>query len=390
MYTRIAIVGGGVAGYTAIDSLRKSPIKDEIKLTWISPKPNFVYKPFVFDIVSGYRKLSDYTFPFKNYYQRFRIDFSPGKVTEFLPTDTTLVLDSGKRINYEYLILATGEERIMPDSLKSENSFLCNTVDQLQKIADHLDVQFQLAKKQLSLLRKPFLSVVVYGNDLYSVQVLFAVYNLTDYIRKKYDLRRNEINISYVSSEKDFGGEMPIKLRDVMEEYAKDHAIDVYLHATIQECEAGKLQLSNGTVLDTQTIITNGEARLSPVYQNAGLNPDQFGGMEINNFLQLEKFYNIYACGSLINHYDWHKKERVWHTFNNAQDQAKLAAFNVIAEIRGKNKLSYKPKSNVEFIPVNDQLCIGMYGDAVYFNSIMNYTRVLLAKKYFWGLTMPE
>ncbi len=390
MNTRIAIVGGGVAGYTAIETLRRSPIQGDIKLIWISPKPSFVYKPFLFDIYSGYRKLSDYTFPFKSYYQRFRIDFSPGKVTEFLPADTTLVLDSGERINYEYLILASGEERVMPDLHKSENSLLCNNAAELQKINDHIDAQFQLAKKQLSLLRKPFLSIVVQGNDLYSVQVLLAIYNLTDYIRKKYDLRRNEINISYVSPEKDFGGDLPIKLRDVLEEYVKDHAIDVYLHTTIQKWEDGKLILSNGTVIDTKTLITNGEARLSPVYQNAGLKPDQFGGLDINNFLQLEQFYNVYAAGSLINHYDWHKKERVWHTFNNAQDQAKLAAFNVIAEIRGKNKQSYKPKSNIEFIPVNDLLSIGMYGDNVYFNSIMNYTRFLMAKKYFWQLTMPE
>ncbi|OGC81655.1 MAG: hypothetical protein A2V81_05310 [Candidatus Abawacabacteria bacterium RBG_16_42_10] len=390
MNTRIAIVGGGVAGYTAIETLRRSPIQSDIKLIWISPKPSFVYKPFLFDIYSGYRKLTDYTFPFKSYYQRFRIDFSPGKVKEFLPADTTLVLDSGQRINYEYVILASGEERVMPDILTSENSFLSNTSDELQKIADHLDAQFQLAKKQLSLLRKPFLSIVVHGNDLYSVQVLFAIYNLTDYIRKKYDLRRNEISISYVSSEKDFGGDLPIKLRDILEEYAKDHAIDVYLHTTIQKWDDGKLVLSNGTVLETKTFITNGEARLAAVYQNAGLKTDQFGGLEINNFLQLEKFYNVYAAGSLINHYDWHKKERVWHTFSNAEDQARLAALNVIAEIRGKNKLTYKPKNNVEFIPVNDQLCIGMYGDNVYFNSIMNYTRVLLAKKYFWQLTMPE
>ncbi len=390
MNTRIAIVGGGVAGYTAIETLRKSPIKDEIKLIWISPKPNFVYKPFLFDIFSGYRKLSDYTFPFKSYYQRFRVEFSPGKVTEFLPADTTLVLDSGQKINYEYLILASGEERVMPVPIAFENSFLCNTNTELQKITDHIDAQFQLAKKQLSLLRKPFLTIVVQGNDLYSVQVLLAVYNLTDYIRKKYDFRRNEISIAYVSAEKDFGGDLPIKLRDILEEYAKDHAINVYLHTTIQSWEAGKLTLSNGTVIETNTLVTNGEARLASVYQNAGLKPDQFGGMDINNFLQLEKFYNVYAAGSLINHYDWHKKERVWHTFNNAQDQAKLAALNVIAEIRGKNKLSYKPRNSVEFIPVNDQLCIGMYGDNVYFNSIMNYTRVLLAKKYFWQLTMPE
>ncbi|MBI4836638.1 MAG: FAD-dependent oxidoreductase [Candidatus Abawacabacteria bacterium] len=390
MTTRIVVVGAGVAGYTAVEFLRKSPINKDIKILWIAPQQKFVYKPFLFDIVSNYKKLNEYIFPLENYCERFHIDFTEGTVTQFLPSENALILASGVRVNYEYLLIATGEERQIPQHLVSPNTLAFQTTKDIEIMLKYLDEQFAAGKKQLSLLRKPFLSLAMIANSLTSIEMLFALYNYTEMLRKKYDLRRNEINISYITAEKQFGGDIPLKLSDTLEQYGHDHDVDIYMHQVVTRIENNKVVLSSGTTLETNTILVEGESVLANLYKNATIKADEFGGIKVNNYLQLEDFYNIYACGSIINFYDWHKKEKAWHTFNTAQAQAKLAASNVVAEIRGRNKQAYKPQSGIELIPVNDQLSIGVYGDAVYFNSIMHYTRMFFATKYLWQLTMPE
>jgi len=390
MTTRIVVVGAGIAGYTAVEYLRKSPLSKEIKIIWVAPKDQFTYKPFWFDIISGYRKLNDYIFPLEKYCERFYIDFVPGNMTQLLPTENALILENGKRINYEYLILTTGSEQVVPTTLQSDHTFLFGTTQQVQAILAHLDSQFSAAKKQLSLLRKPFLSVVVTGTTLHSLEMLFAVYNYTELLRKKYDLRRNEIALTYITPEKQLGGDIPLKLSDIIEQYAKDHDIDVYIHQTVERVEQSQIVLNTGTIIDTYSLIAEGSEQFPQVYQQAHIKPDDFGGLSINSYLQLDDYYNVYAAGSLVNFYDWHKKERSWHSFNTAQAQAKVAAANVIAEIRGRNKEAYKQKALFELIPVNDQLAIGVYGDTIYFNNFMHYTRMILATKYLWQLTMPE
>lgn len=390
MTTRIVIVGAGVAGYTAVDFLRKSAISQDIKIIWIAPKQNFTYKPFLFDVISTYRKFGDYVFSLKHYCERFRIDFIDSSVAQFLPHETGLILANGQRVNYEYMILATGEERVVDQALQSEMTFPMAKNSDIERIVTHLDTTFAAAKKQLSLLRKPFLSLVVSGSTLTSIEMLFAMYNYTESLRKKYDFRRNEISIAYVTPEKQFGGDIPLKLSDILEQYAKDHDIDLYIHQQISKIEGEQITINVGTVLSAHTVIVEGDAKLDGAFAKGGMKADDFGGLKINNYLQLEDFFNIYACGSLVNFYDWHKKELAWHSFNTAQAQAKVAASNVVAEIRGRNKEPYVPKGNLELIPVNDQLSIGVYGDAVYFNSFMHYTRMFLATKYLWQLTMPE
>lgn len=390
MTTRIVVVGAGIAGYTAVEYLRKSPISKEIKIIWVAPKEQFTFKPFLFDIVSSYRKLTEYVFSLEKYAERFYVDFVAGEMQQLLPQENALILANGKRVNYEYLLLATGAEYVMPSFLQSDNSFLFNTTQQIQTIITHLDEQFAQAKKQLSLLRKPFLSIVVTGTTLHSIEMLLAVYNYTEQLRKKYDLRRNEISMVYVTPEKQLGSDLPLKVSDMLEQYAKDHDIDIYIHQAIAKVENNQVTLNTGTVFDTHTLIVEGDSQLPAVYKSAGVKADEFGGMKINSYLQLEDYYNVYACGSIVNFYDWHKKERSWHSFNTAQAQARIAASNVVAEIRGRNKEVYKSQSSLELIPVSDQLAIGVYGDTVYFNNFMHYTRMFLATKYLWQLTMPE
>lgn len=390
MNTRIAIVGGGVAAYTAIETLRRSPIAGEIKILWIAPQPNFVYKPYFFDVLSGYRTLTECVFPLKGYCQRFHIDFYASTLERFDPENSTLYLASGRNVNYEYLILASGEHRVLPEIINNQDSFLQAGTTQLSQLMAHIEKQFIAAKSQLSLLRKSYLSIVVEGRDWQSVSTLLALYNYTEFLRKKYEFRRNEITLTYVSAEKQFGGDLPLKMSDMVEQYARDHMIDIQLHVSIKSFQDGKLVLTNGAVIETHTFVTAGVATLASPYSEAKMLTDDFGGMRVNNYLQIENLFNVYACGSIVNHYDWHKKERVWHSFPVAEAQAKVAANNVIAEIRGRNKQAYVPQSVIEFLPVSDQLCIGIWGDIVYFNSMMAASRKFLAKKYLWQLTMPE
>lgn len=390
MNTRIAIVGGGVAAYTAIETLRRSPIAGEIKILWIAPQPSFVYKPYFFDVLSGYRTLTECVFPLKGYCQRFHIDFYASVLERFDPENSTLYLASGRAVNYEYLILASGEHRILPSIINNQDSFLQAGTSQLTLLMEHIEKQFVVAKSQLSLLRKSYLSIVVEGRDWQSVSTLLALYNYTEFLRKKYEFRRNEITLTYVSAEKQFGGDLPLKMSDMVEQYARDHMIDIQLHVSIKSFQDGKLTLSNGAVIETRTFVTAGLATLDSPYTGAKMQSDDFGGMKVNSYLQIENLFNVYACGSVVNHYDWHKKERVWHSFPVAEAQAKVAANNVVAEIRGRNKQAYAPQSVVEFLPVSDQLCIGVWGDIVYFNSMMAASRNFLIKKYLWQLTMPE
>ena len=110
---RIAILGAGFAGHTAALHLGHR-LGREHQITVVNRIDRFSYIPSWVWVGVGHMQLSKTQFDLAPVYRRFHIRFIVGKATEIHPDDRFVVVepDSGhddeRRIDYDYLIVATG------------------------------------------------------------------------------------------------------------------------------------------------------------------------------------------------------------------------------------------------------------------------------------------
>jgi sulfide:quinone oxidoreductase len=102
---RIAVLGAGFAGLSAIRELRRHDRDAEITL--VAPRAELHYLPGIIWIPSGLRTRADLIVPLDNFLRRQRVQFHAGEVTGLRDGGRTVLTTAGEVAN-DGLVVATG------------------------------------------------------------------------------------------------------------------------------------------------------------------------------------------------------------------------------------------------------------------------------------------
>jgi sulfide:quinone oxidoreductase len=104
---RIVVIGGSFAGMTAAIEM-KQKLGDSHEVVVISKAKDFLFMPSLIWVPFGKRTRADITFPLEPVFERKGVAFRNAEVSQ-IELDARVVEDkSGKRIGYDYLVIATG------------------------------------------------------------------------------------------------------------------------------------------------------------------------------------------------------------------------------------------------------------------------------------------
>ena len=131
------IVGNGVAGNSAAESIRKSDPQGKITM-FTREAYHFYYVPALSEFLSGEKQVKDFTIHNENWYEKNRIDLHlRTEVCEILAPERTVVTKSGDRFRYDKLLLACGGNSFVPPIPGSG----CAGIFTLRSIADAVAIQ---------------------------------------------------------------------------------------------------------------------------------------------------------------------------------------------------------------------------------------------------------
>jgi len=131
------IIGNGVAGNSAAESIRKSDPLGKITM-FTREAYHFYYVPALSEFLSGEKLVKDFTIHNENWYEKNRIDLHlRTEVCEILAPERTLVTKSGDRFRYDKLLLACGGNSFVPPIPGSG----CAGIFTLRSIADAVAIQ---------------------------------------------------------------------------------------------------------------------------------------------------------------------------------------------------------------------------------------------------------
>ncbi len=111
---KVVIIGGGIAGVSAAESIRKHSAESEITLISAEPRLPY-YRLNLTRYLAGEVETGELTIHPAAWYAENRIELLAGVRAEAIATEArTVALDSGKTLSYDRLILAAGAHPFVP------------------------------------------------------------------------------------------------------------------------------------------------------------------------------------------------------------------------------------------------------------------------------------
>lgn len=332
---RVLVVGGGFGGVKTADILSK---RSDLDVTLVSDKPNFWYFPTMYHTATGAPE--DLTsIPLKRIFEDKKVKLVIDKAKKLNRDSNELHLESGKSLNYDFIILSLGvvTNYFGIEGLK-KYSFGVKTIDEANNLKKHLH-------QQLVVDGEPDLRYVVVGGGPTGIETAGQLKKFLRHIMKRHKLPSKAIHIDLVESSPRLLPRMHYKVGLLIARRLRQLGVRLHLGKVVSGATVSTLQLE-GKTLKTETIIwTAGQAN-NEFYENNKFEMSSRHKVMVNEFLQASD--NVYVIGD-------NADTEYSGLAQTALYDANYVAIDICKRIDQKQRLSYMPQKPAYIIPAGER-----------------------------------
>ena len=319
---RIAVLGAGFAALTAVRNLRA---KDQnVKITVISPKPEFVYYPSLIWIPSGTRQSNDIVVPLKRFFERQGVTYHAAAVTGIENGPRRVLTNSGE-FEYDGLIIACGGRYIKKLPGIEHAIIPCEGVAAAESVRARLE-SMQGGTIAIGFGGNPKEPSAVRGGPMF--EFLFGIHN--QLVREG---RRERFKLVFFNPMKEPGKRLgPRAVKSLIETMQKK-GIETHLGHKIKCFETNKVITEGGEIPADLILFTPGMTGL-PWFEHSDLPRSPGGMIQSDAHCRVSDFEGVYVAGDAGSFPgpEWLPKQA-----HMADLQAATASKNLLDEMSGGN-----------------------------------------------------
>ena len=293
MSKKVVIIGNGIAGITTAIELRKLT---DFEISVVSDESDFFFsRTALMYVFMGHMKF-EHTQPYENsFWKKNKISLVNGRAKEVLPEKNTVSLENGDKLDYDYLVIATG-------SKPNKYNWPGQNLEGVSALYHKQDLEY--LEKYSSKIKK----AVVVGGGLIGVELAEMLHSRG--IQVTFLVRENSF-WSMVLSENE--GRM-------LEKHILEHGINLKLNAELKEINGTEavesVITSTGETIECQFVgLTVGVSPNVGFLQNSSLKINK--GILVNEYLQtnVPNIFAIGDCAEIQQPQDGRRPiEAVWYT----------------------------------------------------------------------------
>lgn len=294
----VVIIGNGISGVTCARQLRK--LDDQVRITLISGESKFFFsRTALMYVYMGHMKF-EHTQPYEPWFwEKNRLELIQAWVKEVDFSLKTLIFQSGEKLSYDELVIATGSK---PNKFGWPGQDLIGVQGLYSK--QDLETMEELTKSGVN-------KAVIVGGGLIGIEMAEM-------------LAYRKIPVTFLVREKGFWNNvLPKEESDLVGRHIREHYLDLRLETELKEIVSDQ----NGRV---QAVITSSGEKIDCQFVGltAGVTPSvdflKNSELDINRGVKVDFFFktnipNVYAIGDCAEFHqvpanDRKHIEQVWYT----------------------------------------------------------------------------
>jgi NADH dehydrogenase len=297
----VVVVGGGFAGLAALKTLSK--VKPPVRVTLLEQHNYHLFQPLLYQLATGLVQPADIAHPVRGVVRRYRRTRVRMATVSGVDVDARQVLvEDGRRVGYDYLILAAGATTAtfgIPGV--EEHSFPLKTMPDALRLRAHLLQQFELAENDPSVVDQGALTVVVVGGGPTGVEMAGALHELFKHVLvhdfPDIDISRARV-VLLEATDHLLAPFHPSSRRHALEILAK-RGVEVRLGQALERASPDEVKLKDGTVIPTKTLVWGAGVRANPLADVLGLEQTRGGRILVGDDLSVPGRPEVFVVGDL-------------------------------------------------------------------------------------------
>lgn len=343
---KIVIVGNGFGGIYTLKKLTQLLSQNKnIEICLVGDKNYFLFTPLLHEVATGGINPQNIIEPIRDIFKKTLTHFYLGKCEKIDPIKNTILVDNHE-VPYNYLVLAPGAETNFYNIEGAEqNTFTLKTIEDAIKIKNQIITKMECASHtQDNEKRKIKLRFAVIGGGPTGVELVAEIEEfISDTFTKYYSKEIiNDVSICLIDRGSELVSNFNKKIRDKSLKTLKNKKINIILNVSVDKIEEHKIHLSDGQVVEAETIIWVAGIKPANLFFSGAIDKDKSGRIMVNEYLQSTSYGNIYALG-----------DTACFTQNNqalpalaqvAEKESGIVAENILRQIKNKPLLGFKYK----------------------------------------------
>lgn len=289
---RVLILGGGTVGLYTARRLRKRLGRREAAIVVVDPRPYMTYAPFLPETAAGSIDPRNVVAPHRRSLKG--VDVLQGHVTRIEHADRRVQItpEEGEPywVSYDFLVVGLGSvARTLPIPGLVEQGIGFKNVEEAIAVRNHVLGRIDAAASIWDPdIRRRMLTFVFVGGGFAGVEALAEVEDIARYTVKKYrQIEPDELRFVLVEGNTRILPEVSAELGGYTLDQLRTRSIEIHLATFLTSCVDGHVVLSDGTEMDSETIVWTAGVKANPVLKDSDLPLDERGRVITNANLEV-------------------------------------------------------------------------------------------------------
>jgi NADH:ubiquinone reductase (H+-translocating) len=295
----VVIVGGGMGGIGAARKLARAPVD----VTLVDGRSYYLFQPLIYQVAGGMSNVEDITHSIRGLLRgqgnaRFRLATAVGADLD----RHELVLEDGKRLHFDYLILSTGlrsdVERV-PGA--AAYAFPLKTLDDALRIRNHLLRRLETAAAHPELVPAGALDLVIVGGGTTGVEVAAAFTEIYNHaLRDEFpELDFSQAKITIVEAGDALLSAFHPRLQRAALGMLIKRGADARFRSQVAEVGPASVTFSDGSELVAGTVVWATGVRATPLADALGAAQAPGGRVRVSANLSIPGHPEVFAIGDM-------------------------------------------------------------------------------------------
>ncbi|MGQ9820198.1 MAG: NAD(P)/FAD-dependent oxidoreductase [Candidatus Kapaibacteriales bacterium] len=295
---KVVIIGAEFGGLTAAKEL----IESDLEIILVDKNNHHLFQPLLYQVAVSALSPGDIAYPIRTIFRKSRnIETILGKVSKVDLVKKSVLLESSKEFNYDYLILAPGSitNFFGRKDLESNSMKLKSLADALN-IREKILASFENAELLNSIEdKKEFLTFVVVGGGPTGVELAGSLAELIEktILPDFKKIKKSEIKIILIDSGKQLLSTYPAELSEYALVSLKKLGVEVILDTRVLEIDKNVVLTDKNETIKSLNIFWTAGNRANPLLETLGVKIDYMGRVIVSSDLSIPGYPNVFVIG---------------------------------------------------------------------------------------------